>query len=125
MSVSGSVRGFAHDGIPYRVAADANINLNDTTSTESMATSGGNVHKITIEPADAESIKLILTASEYDTLRTRNEEIDPLTIKYTMADGSEFQNDGRLTLGQYASEDTSCEVTAHVINPKWEIFAAS
>lgn len=125
MSVSGSVRGFAHDGIPYRVAADANINLNDTTSTESMATSGGNVHKITIEPADAESIKLLLTPSEYETLRTVNRDLDSKTIKYTMADGTEVQSEGRLTLGQYATEDTSCEVTAHSKTGEWEIFAAS
>ncbi len=125
MSVSGSVRGFAHDGIPYKVAADANINLNDTTSTESMATSGGNVHKITIEPADAESIKLLLSPSEYETLRTVNRDLDSKTIKYTMADGTEVQSEGRLTLGQDATEDISCEVTAHSKTGEWEIFAAS
>ena len=124
MSVSGSVRGFSHDGIPYRVAADANINLNDVNSTENLATSGENLHKITKEPGDAEAIKLTLSPSEYAILSASNAELDAKTISYTMADGSEFKAQGRLTLGQYASEDASCEVTAHPLTA-WTPFTAS
>lgn len=124
MPISGSPRGVSVDGIPYNVAGDANIAQNPREETESQPHSGGNMQKVTLMPANAEGIKLILDVSEYNVLVGQTQGLDPITLTYTTRDGSVFTTTGRVTLGAYQSEDKSCEITMTSVLGKWEPFAA-
>ena len=122
---AGSPRKATVDGIPYNVAADANISLNPRIVKESIPHSGGNMQKIMTEPGHAEAVKLILTPSEYDVLRGQHEELGDKPLSYTMADGSVLRTVGVINLGQYSTEESSCEVEFLTSTGEWEIFAVS
>jgi hypothetical protein len=122
---AGSPRKATVDGIPYNVAADANINLNPRITKESIPHSGGNMQKITTESGHAEAVKLILTPSEYDVLRGQHEELGDKPLSYAMADGSVFRTVGVINIGQYSTDDSSCELEFLTSTGVWDIFAAS
>ena len=122
---AGSVRSVKIDGIPYNAAADANIALNPRIEKEPIPHSGGNMIKRTLAPAMAEAVKLILTPSEYDVLESQNAAIGDIPMSYEMADGSSLKSEGETNLGQYMTDDSSCEIQMLTSTGIWEIFSAS
>lgn len=122
---AGSIRGATVDGIPYTPAADASISLNPRLVKESIPHSGGNMQKRTFESGHAESIKFILTPSEYAILRSQSEDIGDIPLSYLMADGSSLKTVGEVNLGPYVSDDSSCEVEFLTSTGVWEVFSAS
>lgn len=124
MSVSGSIRGFSFDGIPYNVAADANAALNPRIEVEPLPHSSGNMFKRTTMPANMEAIKLLLDQAEYDIIVSASEDLDDKSISLTRADGSSNKTQGTLMLGAYQTEDNSCEVIAMTSTGIWDNFSA-
>ena len=122
---AGSIRSVSVDGIPYNAAADANIAKNPRTEKESIPHSGGNMTKRTIVAAMAEGIKLILTPSEYEVLEAQSEALGDIPLSYVRADGSSDKTVGEVNLGQYVSDDSSCEVQFLTSTGVWDVFAAS
>ncbi len=122
---AGSVRGVNIDGIPYNAAADANIALNPRIEKEPIPHSGGNMIKRTIVGAMAEAVKMILTPSEYDILEVQAADQGVIPMSYVMADGSSIKSEGEVNLGQYMTDDSSCEVQMLTSTGIWEIFSAS
>ena len=122
---AGSIRGCNIDGIPYKVAADANIGLNPRVEKEPIPHSGGNMIKRTLVGSMAEAVKLILTPSEYDTLKGQSEDPGDIPLSYVMADGSSVKTVGEINLAAYQTEDSSCDVQFLTSNGVWEIFSAS
>jgi hypothetical protein len=122
---AGSVIGSKVNGIPYNVAADANVSLIDRLEKEGVPHSGGVMIKRTIVSNQAEAIKYILRPSEYDFLRGQVSETGDKDLSYQMADGSNITTTGEVTLGPYQTEDSSCEVTFLTTTGEWDIFAAS
>lgn len=120
---AGSVRSVKIDGIPFNVAADANISLNPRVEKESIPHSGGNMVKETTVAANVEAVKLILSPSEYDLLTGLTDNDIPLS--YEMADGSVLRSEGAVNLGSFVTEDSSCEVMFLTSTGNWEIFSAS
>ena len=122
---AGSIRGSAVDGIPYNVAADANIGLNPRIEKEPIPHTGGNMIKRTLVGAMAEAIKYILTPSEFDVLKVQSEALGDIPMSYIMADGSSLKTIGEVNLGAYQTDDSSCEVQFLTSTGVWEIFSAS
>lgn len=122
---AGSLRKVTIDGIPYNVAADANVALNARLEKESIPHSGGNMTKRTLAAAMAEAVKLIVTPSEYNVLEGQAEADGDIPMSYEMADGSSFKSQGEINLGPYQTDDSSCEVTFLTSTGEWEIFAES
>lgn len=122
---AGSLRKVTIDGIPYNVAADANVALNDRLEKESIPHSGGNMTKRTLAAAMAEAVKLIVTPSEYDVLRNQAQGDGDIPLSYEMADGSSFRTQGEVNLGPFQTDDSSCEVTFLTSTGEWEIFSES
>lgn len=122
---AGSVRGSNVDGIPYNVAADANIGLNPRIEKEPIPHTGGNMIKRTIVGAMAEAVKYILTPSEYTVLEAQANTFGNIPLSYIMADGTSLKTIGEVNLGPYQTDDSSCEVQFLTSNGVWAIFAAS
>ena len=122
---AGSVRGVKIDGIPFNVAADANISLNPRIEKESIPHSSGNMTKRTFAAAMAESVKLILTPAEYANLVSLNDGQGNIPMSYEMADGSSIKSEGEVMLSTYQTDDSSCEATFLTSTGNWEIFSAS
>ncbi len=120
---AGSLRKVTIDGIPYNVAADANVALNARLEKESIPHSGGNMTKRTTAAAMAEAVKLIVTPSEYNVLEGQSEADGDIPLSYEMADGSSFKTQGEVNLGPYQTDDSSCEVTFLTSTGNWEIFS--
>ncbi len=122
---AGSLLGFSFDGIPYRIAADSSCTKKPTIEKEGIRTSGATMVKRTLISGDYEGIKLTITPSEYDTLEAQVEALGYSACSLTWGDGSVFSSPAELNLGDYSSEDSSCEVMAIPQSGKWEVFAAS
>lgn len=122
---SGSVRGAEVDGLPFHVAADANVALTTRVEKEAVPHSGGNAIKETLVSGSVNAIKLIMTPSEYDILLNRSQSPTDIPLSVTFRDGSRFVSQGTVKLGDYMSEDFSCEVEFLTSTGIWDIFSAS
>lgn len=120
---AGSLRKVTIDGLPYNVAADANVALNARLEKESIPHSGGNMTKRTLGAAMAEAVKLIVTPSEYDVLESQSVGTGAIPLAYEMADGSTFRTQGQINLGPYQTDDSSCEVQFLTSTGDWQIFS--
>jgi hypothetical protein len=122
---AGSVRGVTIDGIPYNAATDANIALGPRIEKESLPHSGGNMIKRVFAPGSAEAVKLIVTPSEYDFLKSQSDDTGNKSLSYLMADGSSMKTQGEVMLGPYQTDDSSCEISLLSSSGEWDVFAAS
>lgn len=122
-NVSGSIRKTNIGGIPYNVAADANTSKTPERTTEGVRHSGGVMFKEMLNVGQIESVTLLLTPSEYETIREQAKEAD-LTLSITLADGSTWRANGRITLDNYESEENRCDVTYIPALGSWDLFAA-
>lgn len=122
-NVSGSIRKTNIGGIPYNVAADANASKTPTETAESVRHSGGNMKKVTFNPGQYESVTLVLTPSEYETLEVQAKEED-LTLSLTLADNSTWRANGWITLDNYESEENRCDITMTPKLGTWDLFAS-
>lgn len=122
---AGSIRNVNVDGIPYNAAADANFAFNPRIEKEPIPHSGGNMIKRTIVGAMAEAVKLTLTPSEYNILRSQSDAQGIIPMSAVMADGSSLKSQGEINLGQYMTDDSSCEIQMLTSTGIWEIFSAS
>lgn len=120
---AGSPRGATIAGIPYNVAADANIAFGPRATWEAIVHSGGNMMKSVIAEASAEAVKLIVSPSEYAVLRAQSETLEDITLSVTLADGSVFRTTGRINLDPFQSDDSSVEVKMLTTTGAWDVFA--
>ena len=122
---SGSLREAKIDGIPFNVAADANVALTTRVEKEAVPHSGGNAIKETLVSGSVEAVKLIVTPSEYDVLLNIAGNPDVIPMSVALRDGSVLRSEGTIKLGPYQSEDFSCEVEFLTTTGIWENFSAS
>lgn len=122
---SGSLRGAKIGGVPFFVAADANIALTTRVEKEAVPHSGGNAIKETLVSGSVEAVKLIVTPSEYEVLLSISEDPNDISMSVTLRDGSAYRSQGSAKIGPYQSEDNSCEVEFLTSTGIWEISAAT
>lgn len=122
-NVSGSIRKTNIGGIPYNVAADANLSKTPERTVEGIRHSGGVMFKETLNPGQYESVTVVANPKEFDTLQTQAKELD-LTMSITLADGSTWRSNGRITLDNYESEENRCDVTMIPALGIWDLFAS-
>jgi len=125
--VSGSPRKVTLDGVPYRVAGDANITLNlSPYETEGVPTSGNTMFKKTLRAPTAESIPLIANPVEQDLIRQLAERLDTFPMSITLADNSVYTCVGQINFENVESEENRASI---IIIPDrsvgaWQLFAA-
>lgn len=124
MATSGSIRKTNIGGIPYNVAADANAALTPRITKEGVPHSGGNMIKITKAMGNLESLTLIVTDTEYDTLQDQAGGLESIPLSFTKADGSSWVCQGHINLDNYESEENRVDVTMIPELGIWDLFAA-
>lgn len=122
---SGSLREAKIDGFSFNVTADANIALTARVEKEAVPHSGGNALKETLVSGSIEAVKLTVSPSEYDVLRSLSENPEDIPLSVALRDGSVLRSQGTVKLGPYQSEDFSCEVEFLTSTGLWDVFAAT
>jgi hypothetical protein len=112
-NISGSNRGVSIEGVPFRVAADANFT--ETISEfekEVIATSGRGMTKYTKRVPMRESVVLITNASERESLVAFSDSKEDLKLSYTNAAGDTYQCEGALEIENNETEEnrTTCKL---------------
>lgn len=120
---AGSPRGVSIAGVPYNVAADANIAFGPRQTWEAIVHSGGNMMKSVLAEASAEAVKIIATPSEYSVLKAQSEVQEDITLSVTIADGTVFRTTGRINLDPFQTDDSSVEVKMLTSSGVWDVFA--
>jgi len=125
--VSGTPRKVTLDGVPYRVAGDANITLNlSPYETEGVPTSGQTMFKKTVRSPTAESIPIIANPVEQDTIRQLAERLDSYPMSLTLADNSVYTCVGQINFENVETEEN--RVSIMIIPDRsigaWQLFAA-
>jgi len=124
MPVSGSIRKVLIDGLSFNAAADGNFAKTPKLEKEATPHSGGNMIKVTRMSGNVESVKLITTPTEYETLETLADRATSFPMSYEMADGSVWRSDGAISLANFESEEHSVELTMIPATGTWDLFAA-
>lgn len=119
---SGSPRKYTFNGTTYNVVADADIQQTPSKTVEAIRHSGGSDPKVTDEAGQAEAIKLKLTLEQWKDLDDQAGVPGiPQSIEYQ--DGSVVTSPGFISVGNFTSADSVCEITAFP-DDKWEVFGA-
>lgn len=121
---SGSNRGAKINGLPFQIFGDANVAFTPRVEKESLAHSGGNATKETLVAGSATGIKLVAPPTQYKILEGLvGERGIPLSVE--MRDGSVRRTTGEIKLGDWMTEDFSCEVEFLTDTGEWTLSAAS
>lgn len=124
MSVSGSIREFSIEGIPFDVAADANINRKPTNVVNDMIpTSGAGMRKITKVTPKAEGFALLVNAEEMERIKSFAEGLDNIKVRYVTADGTVKRCSGQVEVESYESEESKATITILPARD-WTVFSA-
>ena len=98
-NVSGSPRGFTSNGIPYTVAADADIaEMISEFENSMLPTSGIAMRKMTRRITGREGIVLSTNAAERELLKSDSEDIDDGKFSYTNAAGDTYMCEGTMEI---------------------------
>lgn len=125
MAKAGSIKKVTIDGPSYNVAADANASNTPRVMTESVVHSGGNDRKDTLQHGGVESVTLILSEIEHQTLRTLQDTgRDDIPMSYTRAGGSVYSGKGWFNLDNYESEENRCDLTMYSKTGQFDLFSA-
>jgi len=121
--VSGSLRKFTVEGVPFRVAADANLTETISKFENSMiATSGKSMRKMMKRPPIREGLVLVTNSVERDVLKGYAEQLEPVAFSYTNAAGDTYRCEGTLEIENNETEEnrTTCQVLP---DDDWTLFA--
>jgi len=111
--ISGSLRSFSVEGVPFRVMADANVTETFTQfEKEVIETSGDGMIKFTKRNAMREGLVLATNASERESLVAFSDTKAPLKLEYTNSAGDSYQCRGALEIENNETEGnrTTCKL---------------
>jgi len=118
MQVSGTLRKFTVNGIPFNIKGDVDADENLMgKEVEGVPHTGGTSSKITLVPAVVEGIVLILENDDYDYL-SDNQGL-PVSMMYERADGGKYRTDGFYKLNPRKTANNECSLDATSSNRKW------
>ena len=109
--VSGSTRKCLLNGVPFRVAADANLSQIFTKFENDMiATSGDGMRKMMKRIQTLESLDLVTNALERDILKSYAESTDNIRVSITNAAGDVADCEGAIEIEKYESEENKTTI---------------
>lgn len=124
MSVSGSVRKFTIEGIPYDVAADANISqMPLKVANDMIPTSGKGMRKITRVTPKAEGIDLLVSSAEMQQIKEFAESLDNVKVDIETADSTVHRCVGAIQVDAHETEEGKATVIA-MPEDDWTTFPA-
>jgi hypothetical protein len=124
VDVSGSIRKFTIEGIPFRVSADTNVSRKPTNVENDMIpTSGNSMQKKTKVTPKAEGFNLIVNEEEAETIKSFAEGLDIIKVSYETANGSVYRCEGQIEAEAHESEENKMTVTV-MPDGDWTSFPA-
>jgi hypothetical protein len=109
---TGTVNRIAINGPSYDVPADINITFNRSGFTiEGIPTNGKTVMKYQRRVQTMESIPLMTSPAEMETLNNVAETLADVTLMVELADGSSYRSTGRVNFENYESEEGRSTIT--------------
>ena len=112
MSNVGTIRKVVIDGVTYDVPADINITFNRSSfETEGTPTSGKTMIKKTRRVPTIESLTLMTTPAEMETLNDVAEGLTDVTFSVELADGTVYKSAGQINFENYESEEGKSTIT--------------
>ena len=124
MTVSGSIRGFTVEGIPFDVTADTNVSRKPTNIENDMIpTSGVGMQKKTRVTPKAEGFNLAVSEEEMESLKSFAEGLLPVKVSYITANGSVYRCVGQIEVEAHESEENKATVTV-LPESDWTLFPA-
>lgn len=121
-NISGTPRSFSVEGVPFRVAADANFTETFTEfEKEVIATSGRGMTKYTKRVPMVESITLVTNAAERESIKAFSDSKEDLKLSYTNSAGDTYQCEGALEVESNETEENRTTCKAMPVN-SWTAF---
>jgi len=102
----GSLIGASVEGIPFRVAADANVTFIATKFENSkIPTSGKAMRKMVKRIPSMEGATLVCNPDELAALKSFAEDPEDIKFSVTFADGSVYKGEGTIEVENWESEE--------------------
>ncbi|KPK95633.1 hypothetical protein AMJ80_04470 [bacterium SM23_31] len=109
---TGTVNRVVINGVNYDVPADINITFNRSGFTiEGIPTSGKTIMKYTRRVQTQESVVLMTSPEEMETLNSVSESLSDVTVAVELADGSTYRTTCRINFENYESEEGRSTLT--------------
>ena len=120
----GSIKRVVLDSLTFDAMADANFSeVGSRWQSESVATSGRNMHKMTRRPKSVESVVLACNATEREVLEELADRTIDFPMSYETADGSVMRSEGWIEFENRETEESRATIQLHP-RDKWEAFIA-
>lgn len=123
----GACREASFNGISFRVVADAAVTIqNVRIKREQMRAYSNSWEKVTPQQCYIANLKLAVTESEYETLKTINNDIGkPVKCSLTTANGSQYKGEGSFSeIGERDMMEGVCTVRFDA-STEFNVFAAA
>lgn len=123
----GACREASFNGISFRVVADADVTIQNVKfKREKMRAYGNSWEKVTPQQCYIANLKLAVTESEYETLKTINNDIGKVVKgSVTTANGSQYKGPGSFSeIGERSMMDGTCTVRFDA-DDEFNVFAAA
>lgn len=122
--LSGSVKKFTVEGVPFRVSADTNVSRKPTNVENDMIPSSGKgMRKVTRVTPKAEGFNLLVNAEEVEELKSFAESLDNVKVSYETAAGDLYRCVGQIEMEAHETEENKVTVTV-LPEEDWTAFTA-
>jgi len=123
MSKSGTPRKITIDGETFNVAADANFAQTPGNTIEGVRHTGGTMMKNTLNVENLESVTLIATGTQFESLKEKAKRDVNYPMSYELASGDVYRAVGMITLDNRETEENRVDLTM-IPDGEWEAFLA-
>lgn len=123
MSKSGTPRKVTIDGETFNVAADANFSQTPGRTNEGVRHTGGTLLKSTLEVENVESVTLIVTGDQFESLKVLRDRDNFFPMSFELASGDVYRATGGINLDNRETEENRVDVML-IPNGEWEPFLA-
>ena len=122
--VAGTIRSVTIGGLPFNVAADANLSVILTGWENSrIPHSGGSMRKMIKRVRRVEGIVLVIGGTDRDNLARFAESSVDITLAFEDAAGNNYHAVGSIEFETWETEENRCTVALDPEN-EWTFFAA-
>lgn len=121
MSKSGTPRKVTIDGETFNVAADANFSQTPGRTKEGVRHTGGTMMKDTLEVENVESVTLVVTGDQFESLKEKRNRDANFPMSYELASGDVYRAVGGINLEPRESEENRVDITM-IPDGEWEPF---
>jgi hypothetical protein len=123
--ISGTLRKVTLNGITFDAAADVDVTeIDGAFDSESMASSGRNMRKMTKRTQNREGVVLIVNGDEFELLRGLSERTTDFPMSYETAAGDVYRAPGWIQLENRTTAENKATIQMHPRNGNWEPFIA-